>query len=202
MNYMILVDPQIDFFSGKLKNPEAERIMPNMCKAIAEHKGFIIATKDTHFERSTSVGGSTIEECIFPEHCIAVSYGWNFPEEILSALNKQGSYCGSISKGTFTALHLPEIIREMENMVNKLDKSRDICVEPSFVIIGLVTDICVISNALLLRSEFPKSAITVYADCCAGTTKERHQAALDVMKSCCIRVENRFDPIETLNSEQ
>lgn len=181
MNYMILVDPQNDFISGKFKNEEAVRILPNICKAIKDHKGLIFATKDTHtgFEF-----GKSVELSMFGEHCIKDTWGWNFPEEILSALREQGNYYGYVEKNTFGSMDLANTIKNAERSIKSSDNT-DI---PSFTVIGLDTDICVVSNALILRSAFPKSVITVYSDCCAGTTPENHLAALAVMRSCCIEI--------------
>ena len=188
MRYMILVDPQRDFFTGKFRNPEAIKIMPNICKAIECHRGPIIATKDSHTDFNNSVEGR-----MFGEHCVVGTVDWDFPNEIHNALDIQGSYYGYVSKNTFGSFALINHIKDIEGVIKKqnfdMGKFSNI---PSFVILGLVTDICVISNALLLRSAFPNSPITVYSDCCAGTTAENHEAALRIMQTCCINIEKRF----------
>lgn len=184
MNYMILVDPQNEFFSGKFRNEEAIRIMPNICKAIKEHKGPIFATKDTHAGFNSE---KSVELSMFGEHCIKDTWGWYFPEEVLCALHEQGNYYGYEEKNTFGSMDLVNTIRNVEKAIKP--GNTDV---PSFTVIGLDTDICVVSNALILRSAFPESVITVYSDCCAGTTQENHLAALAVMRSCCIDVKQLF----------
>ena len=185
MNYMILVDPQNEFFSGKFKNEEALRILPNICKAIENHNGPIIATKDSH---TGSKYEKSVELNTFGDHCIIDTWGWNFPEDVQNSLNLQGHYYGWIAKNSFGSMDLVNTIKDAE----KLFLTHGGSDAPSFTIIGLDTDICVVSNALILRSAFPESVITVYSDCCAGSTPENHLAALAVMRSCCIDVKQLF----------
>ena len=164
---LIVIDMQNDFVTGNLKNPAAEAIIPNIKKKIAEYerKGDeIIFTRDTHqADYLNSPEGKSLP---IP-HCIHGTWGWLVVDE----LNNPGYY--HINKPTFGYKHWDF----------EFD-SDDINIE----LVGTCTDICVISNALILKAEFPKANITVDASCCAGLTPEKHQAALEVMKSCQINV--------------
>lgn len=174
---LVVVDVQNDFVYGSLGSKEAVAVVPNIVKKINEYRNngdFVIFTKDTHEVNYLN----TQEGRKLPvEHCIRNTWGW----EIISELDaKEVSDFEKIYyKDTFGYHwdHQPWI------GMFKLGK-------PTYEveIIGLCTDICVIANALGLKYEFPEVEITVDASCCAGTTPERHKAALDVMESCQINV--------------
>ena len=179
-NWLIVVDVQNDFVTGPFGSPEAQKAVENIKKKIMEVEDnggtdywFIFYTRDTH-----RIGEQNVEANRFPRHCIRESPGWC----LCDGLHDYGSpsckyiYEYVVNKGNF--------IYGWENETVG-GKTPD-----EIEIVGLVTDICVISNALYLRYLFPKIKITVDASCCAGTSPELHRAALKVMKSCCIDVVN------------
>lgn len=166
---LIVIDMQNDFIDGSLGTPEAQAIVPKVKEKIKKYKKAgkdIIFTKDTHFENYLD----TFEGKNLPvEHCIKGTEGWKINKELNTKV-----YANVIHKKTFGYLDWNVHINNYE----------------SIEIVGLCTDICVISNALILRAWFPNSTITVDASCCAGVTPEKHKAALEVMKSCQIEVIN------------
>ena len=176
-NYLIVVDVQNDFIDGALGSKEAQAVLPNICNVIRNHKGPVIATMDTHVPGEYGLEFRTIG---IP-HCLYDHLGWHMPEEVLNALNYQGCFMGYVKKNSYGSIDLVDAIKNIE-------KSIVLCpdVIPTFTIIGLDTDICVVSNALILRAAFPESEITVYTDCCAGSTPQKHNQALAVMQSCNI----------------
>ena len=170
---LIVVDMQNDFVTGSLGTPEAQAIVPRVVEKIrdCEENGYeIIFTKDTHYKNYFM----TLEGKYLPvEHCRIYTDGWEIIDEL-----KSGEIFTTIQKDTFG----------FDNWCN-LASDYIFNEEIQFELIGLCTDICVVSNALILRAQFPNSEIIVHADCCAGTTPEKHAAALEVMKSCQILVE-------------
>lgn len=164
---LIVVDVQNDFVTGSLGTKEAQAIIPNVQKKIQEYVSRgdqIIFTRDTHFENYLE----TNEGKHLPvEHCILGTEGWL----IVQGLVPEGYPVGYINKETFG-----------------YDRWCDKHFSDEIELIGLCTDICVISNALILKAMFPKNTIIVDASCCAGVTPDRHKAALETMKSCQIEV--------------
>lgn len=170
--FLIVVDMQKDFVDGALGTAEAAAIVDNAVKKIREFEGEIFATYDTHFEDYME----TAEGRKLPvPHCIKDTDGWNLNEKIAIALAEK-SFTG-VEKVTFGSVDLPEFIAE-----SAADEEFDI------ELIGLCTDICVVSNALLLKASFPEAEITVDASCCAGVTPATHKAALETMKMCQINI--------------
>lgn len=169
---LIVVDMQNDFIDGALGTKEAVGIIDNAVKRIESFNGDIFVTLDTHSDDYSN----TREGKYLPvEHCIKNTHGWKLNSKIADSLSKKKYE--TIEKPTFGSIKLPDIIAE------KYDVS-DIEIE----LIGLCTDICVVSNALLLKSSFPEINIIVNSNCCAGVTPEKHSAALETMKSCQIDV--------------
>lgn len=170
---LVIVDVQNDFVDGALGSPEAEKIIPALVEKIRNFDGDIFVTMDTHGENYLD----TFEGERLPiPHCIRKTDGWRLYPAVKEALKgKDVAYC---YKNTFGASTLGDDIVYFGAAT---------CV-PDIEIVGLCTDICVIANALLLRTYFPNSKITVDSACCAGTTVEKHKAALDVMRSCQIDV--------------
>lgn len=170
---LIVIDFQNDFIDGSLGTTEAQAIVPNVVRKIAEYEAAgkpIIATLDTH-HKDTYL--DSIEGKYLPvKHCIVGTDGWRFSPEISEQVAEK--FTTIIPKGHFGISNWDEIIEDHDQSVE---------------IIGLCTDICVISNALVLKT-FLKQPVTVDASCCAGTTPEMHKKALDVMKSCQIEVIN------------
>ena len=173
--FLIVVDMQKDFIDGALGTKEAQAMVPAACARIRECReaGYaVIATLDTHEENYLE----TREGKHLPvPHCIRGTAGWRIRPEIMDAL---GDDAILVEKPTFGSIRLPEIIRE------KCDGDEPAVIE----LLGLCTDICVVSNALLLKAAFPETDFAVRAACCAGVTPEKHEAALETMRSCQITV--------------
>lgn len=164
---LIVIDMQNDFIDGSLGTKEAQTIVPNVKKKIEEYRtrgDEVIFTRDTH----QSDYLETNEGKHLPiKHCIEKTNGWYIHDE-LDDVN-----CLHIDKDTFGY------------------RSWGLWVSPnteSIEIIGLCTDICVVANALIIKTLFPEHEILVDASCCAGVTPESHQAALTTMKMCQINV--------------
>ena len=169
---LIVVDMQKDFIDGALGTPEAVAIVDNAVRKIEEFDGDVIVTYDTHSENYMD----TREGKNLPvPHCIKGTEGWMLDKKIQAAVDKKAAV--AIEKPTFGSISLPEYIRENYNPS-----------EIEIELIGLCTDICVVSNALLLKASFPEITIKVNADCCAGVTPESHTAAITTMKMCQIEI--------------
>lgn len=166
-NVLVVIDMQNDFIDGVLGTEEAVKIVPNVKKKIEEYEkngDSIIFTQDTHFDFYLV----TQEGRKLPiPHCIQGTDGWQIADD----LNKNNHI--AVKKHSFGYKYW-------------LDFNLDIASE--IEIIGVCTDICVISNALILKASFHQIPIKVDASCCAGTTPELHKAALEVMKSCQIDI--------------
>lgn len=169
---LIVVDMQKDFIDGALGTAEAVAIVPAVVQKIADFEGAIFATLDTHDETYMN----TREGRFLPvPHCIKGTPGWALNAEVLDALQRKGFT--AVEKPTFGSVDLPALVEEAAGD------------EPfSIELVGLCTDICVVSNALLLKAHFPESDIFTDAACCAGVTPEKHEAALETMRSCQITV--------------
>ena len=172
MKILIVVDMQNDFISEVLGTPEAQAIVPNVKYKIEEYSNsssdVIIYTRDTHYDNYLE----TQEGKNLPvPHCINRTHGW----EIADGLYRQG--CKVVDKPSFGSTWLPQYI--ISNYNNRID---------SIEIVGLCTDICVISNAMVLKAFMPEVPIIVDSSCCAGVTPESHKNALDAMKMCQIKV--------------
>ncbi len=166
---LVVVDMQKDFVDGALGSKEAAAIVDNVVNKISSFEGEIFVTFDTHFENymETSEGKN-----LPVPHCIKDTPGWRLDEKVEKALeNKKYT---KVEKLTFGSVDLPKLIGEGDKEIE---------------LIGLCTDICVVSNALILKANFPESEIKVDSRCCAGVTPEAHNAALMTMKSCQIKVE-------------
>lgn len=173
---LVVVDIQNDFIDGSLGNPEAVAIIPNVVEKINNWDGDIALTKDTHEKNYLE----TREGKKLPiKHCIYGTCGYNINKDVKEAIfnyelfhkDNQVIYIG---KHSFGSQVLAEYVREWGYDYVEL--------------IGLCTDICVVSNALLLKTYFPELDITVDARCCAGVTTESHKAALLTMKMCQIDI--------------
>lgn len=174
MNVLVVVDMQNDFIDGSLGTPEACSIVRPVCEKIKSFEGKIYVTLDTHQDNYLE----TFEGKRLPvEHCIQGTDGWILNPLVRDAL--KGQDYTFIEKPTFGTTQLGSSL-QMLTVENKGDFEIEI--------IGLCTDICVVSNALMLRAKFPDVKITVDASCCAGVTPESHAAALTTMKMCQIDV--------------
>lgn len=173
--FLIAVDLQKDFVDGALGSEQAQAIVPAAAEKIRNFPGEIFVTLDTHDEDyMQSAEGKKLPV----PHCIKGTEGWRLDKAIKAAL--EGRTCTFVEKPTFGSIKLPGMIADAAD-------GEDISIE----LIGLCTDICVVSNAMLLKAYFPDAEITIDAACCAGVTNELHHAALDIMGSCQINIINR-----------
>lgn len=167
MKVLIVVDMQNDFLTGSLANPDACKIVPKIIE-LAKNYDEIWFTLDSH----NSDYLQTAEGKALPiEHCIVGTEGWKLVEQ-LKSIDAPTHY---IQKNTFGSLKLADAI----DPFNDLE-------EVTFC--GTCTDICVVSNALILKAMRPNLTINVKADCCAGLSPDKHEAALSVMQSCQINI--------------
>ena len=174
---LIVVDMQTDFVDGALGTPEAVAILDNVTAKIkayaADPDGVIFVTYDTHTESYME----TSEGTHLPvPHCIKGTAGWALHPTVAAAL--EGVTYTAVEKPTFGSVALPALVKEAA--------AGDFSVE----LIGLCTDICVVSNTLLLKAHYPEVSISVDASCCAGVTPDTHRAALTTMGMCQIEVKN------------
>ena len=169
---LVVVDIQKDFVDGALGTAEAIAIVENAAKKIREFEGDIFVTYDTHFDNYMD----TAEGAKLPvPHCIKGTEGWELNAVIADALADKRYI--AVEKLTFGSTKLPELVKETVG-----EEDFDI------TLIGLCTDICVVSNALILKASFPEKEVYVDAACCAGVTVDTHNAALATMKMCQINV--------------
>ena len=172
-NILIVVDMQNDFVDGALGSKEAQAIVPNVVDKIKNFDGEIIVTYDTHKDNYMETREG---EYLPVPHCIENTDGWKLNQSVEEAL--AGKSVRRINKPTFGAVNLPNML----NTVAPVDENTDI------TLIGLCTDICVVSNAMLLKAFYTETNISVDAKCCAGVTPESHTAALLTMKMCQVNV--------------
>ena len=166
---IIVVDMQNDFVTGSLGTKEACKTVPVIEKLLKENQeNQIIFTQDTHHEDYLS----TSEGKMLPvEHCMKGTMGW----EIIPELKEWTHQAIMVEKPTFGSLKLPQLISQNQ--------------PEQIILVGVCSDICVISNALILKAHFPETPIIVYENACAGVTPDKHQAAIETMKSCQIDVQ-------------
>ena len=174
-NWLIVVDMQNDFVNGSLGTPEAERIVPAVVDKIKNWQGNIIVTRDVHYDHYLN----TFEGQNLPvRHCIFGTPGVELQSDVFSALGDaydNGCRVYFLTKHTFGSMDLANFWKERP--------------EPDEIeLVGLCTDVCVVSNALLLRAALPETPIKVDSACCAGTNPDKHWAALRTMESCQIEV--------------
>lgn len=174
---LIVVDMQNDFVDGVLGSPEAVAILPAVVNKIKNHEGKIIFTRDTHGEDYMD----TREGKHLPvPHCIKGTKGWEIKDEVwAAAAGKPDVWV--IDKPTFGSTELSERL---------LDYADDHALG-QVTLIGVCTDICVISNAMLLKAALPEIDVAVDAACCAGVTPDSHDTALSAMKACQVAIENQ-----------
>ncbi len=171
---LIVVDMQNDFVDAALGTKEALAIVPAVIRKIKDYAGqTVIATRDTHGLNymETSEG----KQLPVP-HCIEGTHGWEIRSDVAEALKEVQAQI--INKPTFGSV-------ELAQQITAWAKEEELEIE----LIGLCTDICVVSNALLLKANLPETVIKVDAACCAGVTPDTHEAALTTMKMCQIIVQ-------------
>jgi len=178
---LIVVDMQNDFITGSLGSPQAEQILHPIkakIRAYIENSDTVLFTRDTHHDNYLT----TQEGKHLPvPHCIEGTKGHAI------ALDTCG--CAVFDKPTFGSLELAKHVA---------DGGYD-----DIELCGLCTDICVVSNALILKAQLPETVITVDARCCAGVTQESHEAALLTMKMCQVNVitNELYEAANKLNNE-
>lgn len=170
---LIVVDMQKDFVDGSLGTPAAQSIVPAVAEKIRAFRGdALLVTLDTHGADYLQ----TLEGKKLPvPHCIKGTPGHALHSEIQAALS--GKPHTLVEKNTFGSFDVARLLAE--RFPGEM---------PEIELVGLCTDICVLSNALLLRAAFPNAPITVDARCCAGVTEDAHRAALTAMQSCQIDI--------------
>ena len=169
---LVVIDMQNDFITGSLGTKEAQAIVEKVCRKIQGFDGEVLFTLDIHGPDYLE----TQEGRLLPvAHCIKGTPGWEL-EPRVRALCKTTP----IEKPTFGSTGLADVLQAKHIYGGGLDE---------VVFVGLCTDICVVSNALLVKARLPEVLLTVDASCCAGVTPEAHQHALAVLRSCLITVE-------------
>ena len=165
MKVLVVVDMQNDFIDGALGTKEAVAIVPKVVEKIRNFDGRVLFTRDTHKEDYLD----TQEGKKLPvAHCIKGTEGWELHPEI-EALRKEDA----LDKPTFGSTQLGCILKEMDGL-------------ESVTFVGLCTDICVISNAMIAKAFIPEVPVIVDASCCAGVAPQSHKNALEAMKMCQI----------------
>lgn len=172
MKVLVVVDMQNDFIDGALGTKEAQAIVPHVVDKIKNFDGKIFFTRDTHEDNYME----TQEGINLPiPHCLECTTGWELSPEIAPLVETE-----PIDKVTFGSINLGAILESLDE---------DDVVE-SITFVGLCTDICVISNAIIAKAFLPEVPIIVDAKCCAGVTPESHERALRAMEACQIKIIN------------
>ena len=172
--YLLVVDVQNDFVTGSLGSEDAQAVLENICRKVENFDGVVLFTRDTHQADYLE----TQEGTYLPvEHCIEGTEGW----ELVDRLKNYARLHDSViyDKPAFGNIN-------MGSDIKSLYKLNDI---ESIELIGLDTDICVISNALIIKASAPELPVYVDSSCCAGSTRERHNEAIDIMRSCQVIIE-------------
>ena len=172
MKVLVVVDMQNDFIDGALGTEEAKQIVGSVKRKVEQsisEGSLVIYTRDTHYEDYLDTQEGKNLPVI---HCVKGTSGW----EISKCVFLEGSPV--IDKTSFGSLELADYISNVEGL-------------EEIELIGLCTDICVISNAMILKAKFPEKTIAVDASCCAGVTPKSHENALDAMEMCQIKIRNR-----------
>ncbi|MCD7886931.1 MAG: cysteine hydrolase [Clostridiales bacterium] len=173
MKYLIIVDVQNDFVDGALGTAEAQEMLPRLLEKVRRFDGTLLVTKDTHgADYMATQEGRNLPV----PHCIRGTDGWQLAPALLAIpADREAKVYEKPCFGS-TALAADLAARSQEGGVDSVE------------LVGLCTDICVVSNALLLKAAMPEVPVSVDARCCAGVTPQAHEAALTVMESCQISV--------------
>lgn len=196
MKVLIAVDMQNDFIDGALGTPEAQAIVVPVEKKIREFDGLVILTRDTHQENYlTTQEGRNLPV----EHCIQGTDGWEISPAVMEAARAQARMQDEVleddTEEAAVELEFEPVIFDkpafgsMELGIALAKCNEEEPVE-SVELVGLCTDICVISNAMIVKASLPEVPVFVDASCCAGVTPESHQRALAAMEACQIRILN------------
>ena len=174
-HYLIVVDMQKDFVDGPLGSSEARAMLPALVQKVRSFPGQVLFTKDTHYSDYLK----TQEGRLLPVvHCVKGTPGWELMPELREFASEKD--CTLIEKPTFGSEKLAALIKEAcaKDEVESVELA------------GLCTDICVISNALLIKAVATELPVSVDASCCAGVTPAKHAAALEILQSCQVMVSN------------
>ena len=173
MKCLVVIDVQNDFVSGSLGTPEAQAMWPRLEEQLRGFEGCVWMTLDTHGADYMD----TQEGKHLPvPHCVRETEGWQLAGELGKLAESFGA--GIVEKPTFGS----------EELVASLKALYEAGELESIELVGLCTDICVVSNALMLKAAMPELPMSVDSACCAGVTPQKHEAALEVMRSCQIAV--------------
>ena len=174
MKFLVVIDMQNDFIISALANKHAEEITSDIAEYVKTFEGIVIFTRDTHGSDYLE----TMEGKNLPvPHCIVGTDGWEIHKDLLAACEGKEQNCFAFNKPTFGyASELAKFIREFNQPITEIE----FC--------GTCTDICVISNVLGLKEHMSETKISVHKDMCAGLTEEKHNAAIEVMRSCQVNI--------------
>ena len=193
-HYVIVIDMQNDFITGSLGSEAAQKAAEHAKAHLAiydRENTRVIFTHDTHHANYLN----TLEGKNLPvPHCILGTEGWEISQVVLQGAEglilpetvEPFAATGHVYKPTFGSLDLINYLYH----INDTFPGEEI---DSIDVFGVCTDICVVSNVLLLKAAFPETPINVIADCCAGTSVHAHEAALDTMRSCQINIMDQYD---------
>lgn len=171
---LVVVDMQNDFITGPLSSPESAGILDNVVRKVEDFDGRVVFTMDTH----DGSYGDTQEGRLLPvSHCMKGSDGWRLVHPLDDIAGEKGAVV--FEKGSFGSVSLAEYLAD-SNRVSPIS---------SITLVGVCTDICVVSNAMLIKAFLPEVEVHVDSSCVAGVTKERNEAALETMRSCQIIVD-------------
>lgn len=172
MEILLVIDMQNDFINGALGTKEAQEILPKVVEKVKNWTGQILFTRDTHDQNYLN----TQEGKNLPvPHCIKNTTGWEIHSDLTPWISN-----AVLDKPNFGSLDLPNALKKI---IGNTPES-----EVTITLIGLCTDICVLSNAIILKPAFPEAKIQVDGACCAGVTPESHNNALAAMPLCQIQV--------------
>ncbi|KXB68493.1 cysteine hydrolase family protein [Peptoniphilus sp. DNF00840] len=173
MDILVVIDMQNDFITGALKTKDGERLLKEVAKKVEDFKGKVVYTLDTHYDDYLS----TNEGKNLPiEHCIKGTWGHDIPVDLKMTKSFEGAK--KFEKNTFASVELGEYLK-------KLDEEEGI---GDIYFLGLVADICVVSNILLVKGFLPEKNIYLYKDLTEGLTDEKKASALDVLESCQVKI--------------
>lgn len=183
---LVVVDAQVDFTTGRLGSENAAKVSRKLSDFLKKMRdlhwfGFVLATMDTHFAADFR-NKDSVEAQVVPPHCIAGSPGHALVDSVAENIDVILEKSTFMSSGSAISDEIASFCDECDDL-----EPEEIC------ICGFCTDICVVSNALLLRRQFPKAEIFVIEDLCAGTNEANHRAAIDVMRSCLVKAVDSRD---------
>ena len=162
---LVVIDMQNDFLTGVFGSEYAASVIKPISGYAREFNGDVFFTKDTHYEDTFS---NSLEGQAFPLHCAKGTEGHEICRELADLANENNT----IEKAGFGSVDLVEVVKDYDNVY----------------LVGVCTDICVISNALLLRAHYPNKKIHVVDRLCRGLNETNHKAAITVLYSCLIEV--------------